>query len=77
MTSSHLAPSGPAAIGALRLDIASAEPGYREQLRNAFYGDVDLVVADAAIALLTPDVPDGGEVLLLRISPQHLKPDAY
>ena len=47
----------PAAIGALRLDVASTEPKYRQQLREAFYGDVAPAVADAAIALLTPDAP--------------------
>ncbi|MDG4771827.1 alpha/beta fold hydrolase [Solwaraspora sp. WMMD792] len=49
----------PATIGALRLDVASVEPDYRQQLRNAFFGDVAPVVADAAIALLTPDAPTG------------------
>jgi len=32
---------------------------YRERLREAFYGDLDPAVVDAAIALLTPDVPAG------------------
>lgn len=49
----------PAAIGALRLDVSSSDPVYRDQLRRAFFGDVDPVVADAAIALLTPDAPAG------------------
>lgn len=48
-----------AAIGALRLDLASDDPGYRQQLREAFFGDVDLAVADAALGLLTPDAPAG------------------
>jgi pimeloyl-ACP methyl ester carboxylesterase len=49
----------PAATGALRLDTSSADADYRQQLRNAFYGDVGPVIADAAIALLTPDAPAG------------------
>lgn len=47
----------PETIGALRLDLASNDPAYRQQLREAFYGDVDPQVADAALALLTPDAP--------------------
>ena len=43
----------PAAIGALRLDISSADADYSQQLRNAFYGDVDPAIAEAAMALLT------------------------
>ncbi|MFJ4786032.1 alpha/beta fold hydrolase [Streptomyces sp. NPDC088794] len=49
----------PAAIGALRLDVASDDPAYRQQLRDAFFGDVDRAVTDAAIGLLTPDAPVG------------------
>ncbi len=47
----------PAAVGALRLDVASPEPGYRQRLRDALYGDVAPELADSAIALLTPDAP--------------------
>ncbi len=49
----------PAAIGGLRLDTASPDPAYRQLLRDAFFGDVGTDVADAAIALLTPDAPAG------------------
>lgn len=49
----------PAAVGALRLDLASDDPAYREQLHRAFYGDVDPTLADAALGLLTPDAPAG------------------
>jgi pimeloyl-ACP methyl ester carboxylesterase len=49
----------PAQTGGLRIDPASPDPAYRQQLRNAFYADVDPVVADAAIGLLTPDAPAG------------------
>jgi len=49
----------PLAIGGLRLDTPSPDPAYRQLLRDAFYGDVAAVVADAAIALLTPDAPAG------------------
>jgi len=49
----------PASVGALRLDVASPDPAYRQRLRQAFYGDLPPVAADAAIALLTPDAPAG------------------
>jgi pimeloyl-ACP methyl ester carboxylesterase len=49
----------PAAVGAFRLDVASPDPAYRDRLRQALYGDLDRAVADAAIALLTPDAPAG------------------
>ncbi len=49
----------PAAVGALRVDVSSADPDYRQRLRDAFYGDLDPAAADAAIALLTPDAPAG------------------
>jgi pimeloyl-ACP methyl ester carboxylesterase len=49
----------PAVVGALRLDLTSDDPGYRQQLREAFFGDVDLAQADAALGLLTPDAPAG------------------
>ncbi|MFY1691141.1 alpha/beta fold hydrolase [Plantactinospora sp. WMMB782] len=49
----------PAVTGALRLDLASNDPVYRQQLREAFYGDIAPVVADAALGLLSPDAPVG------------------
>jgi pimeloyl-ACP methyl ester carboxylesterase len=49
----------PAQIGALRLDFATADAAYRQRLYEAFYGDVDPVLADAATGLLTPDGPIG------------------
>lgn len=47
----------PARIGALRLDLATDDATYRRGLYEAFYGDVDPVLADAATGLLTPDGP--------------------
>ena len=47
----------PEAIGALRFDLASDDPAYRQQLRDAFFGDLERVIADAAIGLFTPDAP--------------------
>ncbi|MBR8640515.1 alpha/beta fold hydrolase [Streptomyces tuirus] len=44
----------PATVGALRLDLASADPAYRERLREALYGDVDPAVAEAAMGLISP-----------------------
>jgi len=49
----------PAQTGGLRIDPASPDAAYRQQLRNAFYGDVAPAVADAAIGLLTPEAPAG------------------
>lgn len=51
--------ANPQETGGLHLDPASADPAYRQRLRDCFYGDVDPAVADAAIALLTPDAPAG------------------
>lgn len=49
----------PAQTGGLRIDPASPDLAYRQQLRDAFYADVDPLLADAAIGLLTPDAPAG------------------
>jgi pimeloyl-ACP methyl ester carboxylesterase len=49
----------PARIGALRLDFATDDDDYRRRLREAFYGDVEPALADAATGLLTPDGPLG------------------
>ncbi|WP_416968119.1 alpha/beta fold hydrolase [Streptomyces sp. 4F14] len=49
----------PAVTGALRLDLASDDPAYRQRLRDAFFNDVDPAVADAALALMSPDAPVG------------------
>jgi pimeloyl-ACP methyl ester carboxylesterase len=51
--------AGAVAVGALRLDTVSPDPSYRQLLRDAFFGDVNTAVADAAIGLLTPDAPAG------------------
>lgn len=53
---SPLFAADPAVVGALRLDLGAAGD-YRAALRAAWYADVDPQVADAAIALLTPDAP--------------------
>jgi len=47
----------PQRTGAVRLDLANPDPEYRRQLREAFYGDVDPLLAEAATGLLTPDGP--------------------
>ncbi|WP_165968831.1 alpha/beta fold hydrolase [Actinomadura sp. KC06] len=47
----------PGVIGALRLDLASADDGYRRLLRAAFFDDLAPDAAEAAIGLLTPDGP--------------------
>jgi pimeloyl-ACP methyl ester carboxylesterase len=51
--------ANPQETGGLRLDPGSADPAYRQRLRDCFYGDADPAVAAAAIALLTPDAPAG------------------
>lgn len=63
-----LALSDPAAVGALRID-PQGDADYRARLREAFYGDVDPALADAALALLSPDGPAGlaaGQTVLTR-----------
>ncbi|MFF5979438.1 alpha/beta fold hydrolase [Streptomyces olindensis] len=49
----------PATVGAMRLDLASSDPTYRERLREALYGDVAPAVAEAAAGLMSPDAPAG------------------
>jgi pimeloyl-ACP methyl ester carboxylesterase len=62
----------PAAIGALRLDLASDDAAYRQQLRSAFFADVDQATADAALGLLTPDAPVG-----IALGTTTLTPDGW
>jgi pimeloyl-ACP methyl ester carboxylesterase len=47
----------PQAIGALRLDFRSADPGYRAQIKAAIAADVDDHQWQAVTNLLSPDVP--------------------
>ncbi len=47
----------PMATGALRVDTRSDDPAIAEQLRQAFYGDVDPALARSAIGLLSCDAP--------------------
>jgi len=49
----------PAVVGALRLDLASDDPAYRQQLYEAFFGDTEPALAEAAVGMLTPDAPVG------------------
>ena len=49
----------PASTGALRIDPMSEDSDYRERLFQAFYGDVDKVVAAKVIAGLQCDEPVG------------------
>lgn len=46
----------PAVVGAVRLDVR-AGGDYGDAVRSAFYADVDVTTADAAIALLSCDAP--------------------
>ncbi|TYK44523.1 alpha/beta fold hydrolase [Actinomadura decatromicini] len=47
----------PARVGAMRLDLVSAEDDYRRRLRKAFFDDIPVDAAEAALGLLTPDGP--------------------
>jgi pimeloyl-ACP methyl ester carboxylesterase len=47
----------PQQVGALRIDHRSADPAYRDRTRAAFFGDVGDAEFEAALHLLTPDVP--------------------
>jgi pimeloyl-ACP methyl ester carboxylesterase len=60
---SDLLVANPAEIGALRHD--PGDPERHKELREAFYGDVDVTTADAAVALLGTDVS-------VRISAQQV-----
>ena len=62
----------PKAVGALRFDLASDDPAYRQQLRDAFFNDLDQTPADAALGLLTPDAPVG-----IALGTTDLTPDAW
>jgi hypothetical protein len=62
----------PAHTGALRLDLATDDPAYRQRLYEAFYGDVEPVLADAATGLLTPDGPIG-----IMLGTTTLTPDGW
>lgn len=62
----------PAHIGALRLDLATTDAAYRQALYEAFYGDVDPDLAEAATGLLTPDGPLG-----IMLGTTTLTPDGW
>ena len=53
----QVAVGDPAAIGAIRIDPASPDPGDAAALREALYGDLPVTTADACLALLSPDAP--------------------
>ncbi|GAA4227494.1 alpha/beta hydrolase [Actinomadura meridiana] len=58
----------PGVIGALRLDLASADADYRELLRNAFFDDVAPEAAEGVVGLLTPDSPVAMQVVGTRLT---------
>ncbi len=49
----------PATVACLRFDTGSPDAAYHQQLRDAFYHDVDPQLADAAINLICTDAPIG------------------
>jgi pimeloyl-ACP methyl ester carboxylesterase len=57
----------PGDIGALRIDTGDRHAA----IRSCFYGDVDEVTADAAIALLSPDAPLGVATEALTVTPER------
>ncbi len=58
----------PATVGALRIAGVRAN---HAALREAFYNGIDAELADAAIALLTPDFPMGVPAETIKITPQR------
>ncbi|WUI02948.1 alpha/beta fold hydrolase [Spirillospora sp. NBC_00431] len=62
----------PGVIGALRIDLASADDEYRRLLKAAFFDDVGTDAAEAAIGLLTPDSP-----IAMQLDATHLTRDGW
>ncbi|MER5936623.1 alpha/beta fold hydrolase [Streptomyces sp. NPDC001928] len=67
----------PAVVGAARIDFG--DPNRHDQIKEAFYNDVDDRTADAAIALLSPDGPVGIPAEELTVTAQRYGsvPHAY
>jgi pimeloyl-ACP methyl ester carboxylesterase len=59
----------PAVVGAARIDVG--DPHRRDEIKAAFYADVDDRTADAAIALLSPDGPIGIPAAELTVTPER------
>ena len=59
----------PAVVGAARIDVG--DPARRDEIKAAFYADVDDRTADAAIALLNPDGPIGIPAEQLTVTPER------
>ncbi|MFE0421439.1 alpha/beta hydrolase [Streptomyces sp. NPDC058953] len=73
----HLIVGDPTATGAARIDPGAAE--LRDDIKEAFYGDVDDRTVDGAIALLTTDAPRGipGERLTVTKERYGSVPHSY
>ncbi|MFD4144560.1 hypothetical protein [Streptomyces sp. NPDC058572] len=73
----RLLAADPAVVGAARIDVD--DPDRRDQIKEAFYNDVDDRTADAATSLLTPDGPLGIPAEKLTVSAQRYGsiPHAY
>jgi pimeloyl-ACP methyl ester carboxylesterase len=67
----------PVAAGAARLDLGN--PDLHPILRSAFYNDVDVATADAAIAMLGPDAPAGMSTEVFAVTRERFGsiPHAY
>ncbi|MFF2375266.1 alpha/beta fold hydrolase [Streptomyces xiamenensis] len=73
----RLVGADPAVVGAARIDFD--DPRRRDQIKEAFYGDIDDRTADAAIALLSSDGPVGIPAEELTVTAQRYGsvPHAY
>ncbi|MCD9591185.1 alpha/beta fold hydrolase [Streptomyces sp. 8ZJF_21] len=73
----RLLAADPAVVGAARIDFD--DPDRHDQIKDAFYNDVDGRTADAAIALLSPDGPVGipGEELTVTAQRYGNIPHSY
>ncbi|MGW7573861.1 alpha/beta hydrolase [Streptomyces sp. NPDC054765] len=73
----RLIAADPAVVGAVRID--TGDPERRDQIKEAFYNDVDDRTANAAIALLSTDGPVGipGEQLTVTLQRYGSVPHSY
>jgi pimeloyl-ACP methyl ester carboxylesterase len=73
----NLIVADPAVVGAVRIDFG--DPARRDEIKDAFYADIDDRTADAAIALLSPDGPSGvpAEKLIVTAERYGRVPHSY
>ncbi|MCX2721393.1 alpha/beta fold hydrolase [Roseibium salinum] len=61
----------PQTVGALRIDVASTDPEYRQKLKEAFYGDLTESQFEAALAGLHPDEPVQVAIVPSPVTPER------